>query len=61
MKTLEQFRDEINQSDDFELSFFDTIEDNGWIDETAEPYGICNDGKKRLQFDSDMLAVIVDM
>ena len=61
MKTLEELRDFINSNDDWNWRVTDIISENNWIDETGSDYGICNDGKRRLQFDSNMEADIVDM
>ena len=61
MKTLEELRDFINSNEDWNLNANKAIEENGWIDECGTEYGICNDGKRRLQFSSNMEAEIVDM
>lgn len=61
IKNLNQFAEYINQHEDWMLEANDVIESNGWIDETGEEYGICNDGKLRLSFDSTMKAVVTRM
>lgn len=65
VNTLEEFRDYINSSDDWDSSMDRIIEYNGWVDETGEEYGICNDGLQRLYFYSDkddkLIADIKDM
>ena len=59
--TLEEFRDLINKSDGWYLYFRDIISKNKWNDECHEVFGICNDGKLRLQFNSEMIAEIVEL
>lgn len=65
INTLEDLRDIINTSDDWEIFLSRVIEYNGWIDETHEDYGICNDGIRRLYFypdsDNKLVADIKDM
>lgn len=61
IKTLRQLEEYINQHEDWMLEVNDVIEANGWIDETGISLGICNDGKRRLMFNVDMKAIIVDM
>lgn len=61
IKNLNQLAKYINQHEDWMLEVNDVIESNGWIDETGEEYGICNDGKFRLSFDSTMKAVVTRM
>lgn len=60
IKTLENLRDYINSKQDYPLDVSEIIERNGWVDEQSELYYICNDGNNRLQFDSNMKAVIVE-
>ena len=48
MHTLEELRDFINSNEDWELTANKIIEQNGWVDETGNDYGICNDGNRRL-------------
>ena len=59
MRTLQEFRDYINSSSSYPLDTTEIIESNGWVDEQHELYYICNDGENRLEFNSDMKAVIV--
>lgn len=61
IKNLNQLAKYINQHEDWMLEVNDVIESNGWIDETGEEYGICNDGELRLSFDSTMKAVVTRM
>lgn len=64
MKTLEELRDFINSTEDWDLSVNDIIEKNGWTDETGEEYGICSDNKRRLYFrveGSDLVADIIEL
>lgn len=65
VNTLEEFRDYINSSDDWDSSMDRIIDYNGWVDETGEEFGICNDGLQRLYFYSDkddkLIADIKDM
>lgn len=53
MKTLEELRDYINSHEEWDLVVENIIELNGWVDETGEEYGICNDGQRRLYFYMD--------
>jgi len=59
MKTLEELRDYINSHENWELIVNEIIEQNGWIDDCGETYGICHDEKRKLQFNSNMEAEIV--
>ncbi len=59
--TLAQLGEYINNHEDWMLKVNAIIENNGWTDETGEDYGICNDGKLRLSFNSDMDAVISEI
>lgn len=65
VNTLEEFRDYINSSDDWDSSMDRIIDYNDWGDETGEEFGICNDGLQRLYFYSDkddkLIADIKDM
>ena len=61
MKTLEELCEFINSNEDWNLRVNDIISENNWIDETDSDYGICNDGKRRLQFSSNMEAEIVEL
>lgn len=59
--TLADLRDYINSKEDYPLDVNDIIAQNGWVDETSESYYICNDGTERLEFNSNMKAVIVKL
>ncbi len=61
IKSLEELRDYINSNEDWMLEVNEVIVANDWTDETGEKYGICNDGKNRLQFDGEMNAEIVEL
>lgn len=61
IKDLNSFADFINKSDEWKLIFNDIIYSNNWEDETGSDFGICNDGKNRLIFDSNMIAVVIPM
>lgn len=65
MKTLEELRDYINSHEEWDLIVNNIIELNGWVDETSEEYGICNDGQRRLSFyvdkDNKLIADITDI
>lgn len=59
--TLEELRDYINSNADWDIHVNTIIEQNGWVDETGEDYGICHDGEQRLMFhesDGDLEAYI---
>lgn len=57
--TLEEFANLINDSDEWKVEFADIIEENGWEDNTGEPYGICADKGRRLVFNENGIAVVV--
>lgn len=61
MNTLEELRDYINANEDWQIEVNEIIAQNGWTDDTGEAFGICNDGKRRLQFDENMIAEILDI
>lgn len=64
VSTLEGLRDYINAHDEWEVGANRIIELNGWHDDTGEQYGICNDGKRKLNFvfeDGELVADIMDM
>lgn len=64
MKTLEELRDFINSTKEWDLSVNDIIEENGWNDETGEDYGICSDDTRRLYFrveNSNLIADITEL
>ena len=61
IKTLEELAQYINSHEDWMLEVNDLIESNGWEDETGISYGICHDGKRRLLFDDNMNAVVIDI
>lgn len=61
IKTLEELAQYINSHEDWMLEVNDVIEKNGWEDETGISVGICHDGKRRLLFDNNMNAVVVNI
>ena len=61
IKTLEELAQYINSHEDWMLEVNDVIEKNGWEDETGISIGICHDGKRRLLFDNNMKAVVVNI
>lgn len=61
IKNLNQLARYINSCEDWDIRVNDIIEANGWIDETGEKYGICNDGTLRVLYNSEMKAVVVRM
>lgn len=61
IKNLNQLAQFINANDEWKIEVNEVIEKNGWVDETGEDFGICNDGKLRLRFNSEMKAVVERM
>lgn len=61
IKNLNQLAQFINANDEWKIEVNEVIEKNGWVDETGEDFGICNDGKLRLRFNSEMKAVVEQM
>ena len=59
--TMDDLMDYINSHDEWEAKAGDVINDNGWVDETGEDYGICSDGKKRLYFRCDGDDLVADI
>lgn len=57
--TLEELKDFINSHENWELIVNNIIEDNNWVDDCGKPYGICHDAKRKLEFNSNMEAVII--
>ena len=61
MKTLNELCEFINSAEEWSPEMNEIISANGWKDETGETYGICSNGKERLQFNEKGFAEIVDM
>lgn len=64
INTLDELKDYINSRKDWSLTVSKIIELNGWIDESGEEYGICNDGTRRLFLtvsNGDLVANIKDL
>lgn len=64
INTLDELKDYINSRKDWSLTVSKIIELNGWIDESGEKYGICNDGTRRLFLtvsNGDLVANIKDL
>lgn len=59
--TLEQLRDYINSQEDWSPDIEDIIEQNGWESETGMTYGVCSDGKRRIELNSEGEAEIIDI
>lgn len=57
IKTLEQFAELINASEEWKPSFNSIIEANGWKDNTGEEYGICESDTEILEFNESGKAV----
>lgn len=60
IKTLEEFAELINSSEDWNLEFNEIIKVNGWEDLTDDDWDICKDGNRRLTFNEETIAVIVE-
>lgn len=56
--TLQEFAEIINSADEWRLEFNDIIEQNGWVDETGNEFGICSNGEQRLVFNEAAEAVL---
>lgn len=61
IKTLEEFAELINSSEEWELYFNEIIEANGWEDLSDDDWDICREDNRRLTFVEEregMIAVI---
>lgn len=58
IKTLDDFADVLNSCAAWTIEHFNIIRENGWNDNTHLPYGICDDGKNKLEFDEKGNAVV---
>lgn len=59
--SMQEFAELINSAEEWKLDFNEIIQQNGWIDETGEDYGICSNGTQRLFFDSDANATLINL
>ena len=59
--TLEQFRDLINESNDWDSKFEQIIEEHGWTNECHTTWGVCSTETQRLQINENGDAEIVDI
>ena len=57
--TLEDFAELINNADEWSDEFYDIIKENGWHDDTHTAWGICSDGKYKLEFNEYGKAVVI--
>lgn len=60
IKTLEDLAKFINDNENWEIEADLAIDRNDWKDQTGEEYGICSDGERRVVFNANMEAIIVD-
>lgn len=60
IKTLEEFAELINSSEEWKLEFNEIIKKNGWEDLTDDDWDICKDRNRRLTFTEETIAVIVE-
>lgn len=58
--TMKDFAEMINSASEWKLKFNDIIKENGWHDDTDKPFGICNDGAQRLEFDENGKARMIN-
>ena len=58
VKTLQDFADLINSTDEWLPCFSEIIKENGWNDECFDQWGICSDGKERLELKESGEAVV---
>lgn len=60
IKTLEEFAELINSSEEWKLEFNEIIKANGWEDLTDSEWDICREGNRRLIFNDGVEAIIVE-
>ena len=58
VKTLQDFADLINSTDEWLPIFFEIIEENGWTDECYEYWGVCSNGTERIVMTESGEAVV---
>lgn len=60
IKTLEEFAELINSSEEWKLEFNEIIKENGWKDLTDIEWEICREGKRRLILNEGAEAIIIE-
>ena len=60
IKTLEELVKFINNNKDWNIETYHAIERNGWEDQTGEEHGICSDGVRKVVFDANKEAIIIN-
>lgn len=60
IKTLEEFAELINSSEEWKLEFNEIIKENGWEDLTDIEWEICREGKRRLILNEGAEAIIIE-
>lgn len=61
IKTLEEFAELINLSEEWKLEFNEIIKANGWEDLTDIEYEICREGNRKLILNDVAEAIIVEI
>ena len=59
VNTLEEFAELINSEDEWKQEFNEIIEQNGWVDETGEEWGVCSNDTERIIYGEDGQAVVI--
>ena len=57
--TMQDLANYINGKDEWPADVEDIIEENGWVSDTGEIYGICHNDDERLIFDGDGETAII--
>ena len=60
IKTLEEFAELINSSEEWKLEFNEIIKENGWEDLTDIEWEICREGKRMLILNEGAEAIIIE-
>ena len=60
IKTLEDLVKFINVNKDWNIETYHAIERNGWEDLIGKDNGICSDGKRKVVFDANKEAIIMN-
>ncbi len=60
VKTLEEFAELINSNEEWKLEFNEIIATNGWENLTDDDWDICREGNRRLTFNEETIAVIIE-
>lgn len=58
VKTLQDFADLINSTEEWPPIFAEIIKENGWIDECHEYWGVCSNGTERIVMTESGEAVV---